>query len=76
MLSEVSRSSRLLKYEEDYEYLFKILIIGDSNCGKTKILHRYCNDVFENDSKATIGVEFISKVVEIDQNGETKRIRL
>lgn len=75
-ISEISRTSRIIKEEDDYEYLFKIIIIGDSNCGKTKILQRYCNDVFIADSQATIGVEFISKIVEIDHNGETKRIRL
>ena len=66
----------MINEEDDYEYLFKIIIIGDSNCGKTKILQRYCNDVFVADSQATIGVEFISKIVEIDQNGETRKIRL
>ena len=68
MYSEISRSSRLVNENEDYEYLFKIIIIGDSNCGKTKILQWYCNDVFVSDTQATIGVEFISKIVDIDSN--------
>jgi len=58
----------------DYEFLFKIVITGDSSCGKSKILQRYFNGSFDDPTKATIGVEFISKVVEINE-GQT-RVRL
>jgi len=59
---------------QDYEFLFKIIIAGDISCGKSKILQRFCYDTFDTPTKATIGVEFVSKVVEINE-GET-RIRL
>lgn len=76
LYSEISHTSRKINEDDDYEYLFKIIIIGDANCGKTKILQRYCNDTFEQKAAPTIGVEFISKIVEIDQYGENKKIRL
>ena len=58
----------------NYEFLFKVVITGDSSCGKTKILQRFCNNSFDSPSKATIGVEFISKLVELN-DGDT-RVRL
>ncbi|KAL9659113.1 hypothetical protein QQ045_018682 [Rhodiola kirilowii] len=44
-------------------YLFKIVIIGDSAVGKSNLLSRYSRD---SNSKATIGVEFQTQMVEID----------
>ena len=51
--------------EEDYSYLFKIVIIGDSGVGKSNIFTRFIKDEFNLDSKATIGVEFSAKNVKI-----------
>jgi len=51
--------------EEDYTYLFKIVIIGDSAVGKSNIFTRFIKDEFNMDSKATIGVEFSAKNVTI-----------
>ena len=42
-----------------------VVLIGDSNVGKTNILSRFTNDEFNLDSKATVGVEFSSKCVKI-----------
>lgn len=44
--------------DEDFDYLFKILLIGDSYVGKTSILLRYIDDNFSNEFQATIGVDF------------------
>lgn len=44
--------------KEDFDYLFKIVLIGNSAVGKTNILSRLTRDEFHTDSKATIGVEF------------------
>ena len=41
-------------------------MIGDSSVGKTNSLSRYTKDEFNIDSKATVGVEFASKCVRID----------
>ncbi|XWS22286.1 hypothetical protein CRYUN_Cryun29cG0021400 [Craigia yunnanensis] len=48
------------------EYLFKIVIIGDSAVGKSNLLSRYARNEFNAHSKATIGVEFQTQSVEID----------
>lgn len=47
--------------EENYDYLFKTVIIGDSGVGKSNIFSRFIRDEFNLDSKATIGVEFSAK---------------
>ncbi|KAG2672648.1 hypothetical protein I3843_13G044800 [Carya illinoinensis] len=48
------------------EYLFKIVLIGDSAVGKSNLLSRFARNEFDTNSKATIGVEFQTQVVEID----------
>ena len=35
--------------------IYKILIIGDSNVGKTSLLNRYCDDNFQGSLIATVG---------------------
>lgn len=51
---------------EGEEYLFKIVVIGDSAVGKSNLLSRFARDEFDLHSKATIGVEFQTQVVDID----------
>ncbi|CAI9770653.1 unnamed protein product [Fraxinus pennsylvanica] len=52
--------------ETGEEYLFKIVVIGDSAVGKSNLLSRFARDEFDHNSKATIGVEFQTQMVEID----------
>ncbi|XP_071938342.1 ras-related protein RABA5c-like [Coffea arabica] len=52
--------------EGSEEYLFKIVIIGDSAVGKSNLLSRYARNEFNPHSKATIGVEFQTQSIEID----------
>ncbi|XP_043722667.1 ras-related protein RABA5c [Telopea speciosissima] len=53
-------------HEEGEEYLFKIVIIGDSAVGKSNLLSRYARNEFNLHSKATIGVEFQTQSIDID----------
>lgn len=46
------------------ELHIKILVVGESNVGKTSILQRYINDYFSSKYKATIGVDFLLKTIE------------
>ncbi|XP_028106223.1 ras-related protein RABA5c-like [Camellia sinensis] len=48
------------------EYLFKVVIIGDSAVGKSNLLSRYARNEFNSHSKATIGVEFQTQGLEIE----------
>jgi Ras-related protein Rab-11A len=49
--------------EEAYDYLFKVVMIGDSGVGKSNLLMRYTKDDFNLESKTTIGVEFATKKI-------------
>ncbi|KAD4584632.1 hypothetical protein R6Q59_036544 [Mikania micrantha] len=49
------------------DYVFKIVLIGDSAVGKSQLLARFSKNKFDVDSKATIGVEFQTKTLVIDQ---------
>ena len=44
--------------ETNAEMLLKIVVVGDTSVGKTNIVGRYVNDVFSEDTKNTIGVDF------------------
>lgn len=49
----------------EYDYLFKIIIVGDYAVGKSAIMIRFCEDRFEEHHKDTIGADFTNKVVEV-----------
>ena len=50
------------------EILQKILIVGDSGVGKSCIQSRFTNETFEDDHSPTIGVEFATKTITINNN--------
>jgi len=55
-------NKKLFKMEDDnYEMMFKVVLVGDSSVGKTNIMSKYLKNEFHEDSKATVGVEFGSK---------------
>uniref|UniRef100_A0A8C1J235 RAB38, member RAS oncogene family n=1 Tax=Cyprinus carpio TaxID=7962 RepID=A0A8C1J235_CYPCA len=56
------------------EHLYKILVIGDLGVGKTSIIKRYVHQNFSPNYRATIGVDFALKVLNLDQ--ETVRLQL
>ncbi|ESQ46147.1 hypothetical protein EUTSA_v10000314mg [Eutrema salsugineum] len=49
------------------DYVFKVVLIGDSAVGKSQLLARFTRDEFSMDSKATIGVEFQTRTLVIDE---------
>ena len=55
-----------------YDYMIKLIIIGDSGVGKTNILTRFCENIFKDTHVATIGVDFNVKTIDI----EDKRLKL
>ncbi|XP_042576184.1 ras-related protein Rab-35-like [Cyprinus carpio] len=58
---------------KDYHHLFKLLIIGDSNVGKSSLLLRFADNSFSGSYITTIGVDFKIRTVEIDGR---KRVKL
>ena len=49
--------------EENYDLIFKLVLIGDSGVGKTNILTRYTKNEFSLATQSTVGVEFGSKII-------------
>jgi small GTP-binding protein len=54
------------KLSEEYDMMFKVLLLGDSGVGKSSLLLRYTKNQFSTDMRATIGVEFGIKYLELD----------
>ena len=52
---------------EKYNYIFKIILIGNSNVGKSSILKRYIQKVFDDNYSCTIGVDFFMKSITIGE---------
>ena len=53
---------------EEYDYLFKSIVVGDGGVGKTALTLRFSKDFFTEDYKMTIGVDFHVKTITIDTN--------
>uniref|UniRef100_A0A8C4S7U6 small monomeric GTPase n=1 Tax=Erpetoichthys calabaricus TaxID=27687 RepID=A0A8C4S7U6_ERPCA len=49
-----------------YDFLFKLLLIGDSGVGKTCLIIRFAEDNFNSTYISTIGIDFKVKTVEVD----------
>ncbi|XP_076957058.1 ras-related protein RABA1f-like [Bidens hawaiensis] len=52
--------------DDDYDYLYKVVLIGDSGVGKSNLLSRFSKNEFSLDSKSTIGVEFATRSIQVD----------
>ncbi|KDD73586.1 hypothetical protein H632_c2030p0, partial [Helicosporidium sp. ATCC 50920] len=52
------------KPDDDYDYLFKVVLIGDSGVGKSNLLSRFTRNEFCLESKSTIGVEFATRSIQ------------
>ncbi|TFL01001.1 ras-domain-containing protein [Pterulicium gracile] len=50
----------------NYDFLFKVVLIGDSGVGKSNLLSRFTRNEFNTDSKSTIGVEFATRSINVD----------
>jgi len=50
----------------NFDYLFKVVLIGDSGVGKSNLLSRFTRNEFNLESKSTIGVEFATRSITVD----------
>merc|ERR1740130_569824 len=57
----------MTKPDDDYDYLFKVVLIGDSGAGKSNLLSRFTRDEFNRESKSTIGVEFATQTIQVEK---------
>jgi len=58
--------------QAEYDYLFKLLLIGDSGVGKSCLLLRFADDTYTESYISTIGVDFKIRTIDLD----TKTIKL
>lgn len=61
---------------EEYDYLFKVIIVGDGGVGKTALTIRFSKDYFTEDYKMTIGVDFHVKTISIETDQGLIRTKL
>lgn len=52
--------------DDEYDYLFKVVLIWDSGVGKSNLLSRFTRNEFNLESKSTIGVEFATRSIQVD----------
>ena len=59
--------SSTTKGEDNYEFIFKVLLLGNSNVGKSSLFLRFVDDIWNDNFVPTIGVDFKIKTFEIDE---------
>ncbi|KAK1071653.1 ras GTPase, partial [Friedmanniomyces endolithicus] len=65
---------RLTLNDLRYDYLFKLLLIGDSGVGKSCLLLRFADDTYTESYISTIGVDFKIRTIELD--GKTVKLQI
>ena len=50
----------------EYDYLFKLLLVGNSGVGKSRILFRFTDDIFPESYAPTIGIDFKTRTIKVD----------
>merc|ERR1712188_339770 len=56
--------------------LIKVTILGDSSVGKTSLMNMYVSRKFNNQYKATIGADFLTKEVMVTHNGDQRLVTM
>lgn len=63
------------RHDDDYNFVFKIILLGDTSVGKTHLLSRYIKGQLPRSKFPTIGVEFATKPVPL-KTGGTVRVQI
>lgn len=53
---------------------FKVIIVGDSSVGKTHIINQYVNGLIPTDVRATLGIDFLTKIVKDPSTGQQAKL--
>lgn len=62
-----SGCSKMASANAEYDYLFKVLLVGDAGVGKSCLVRRFSEDAFSDAYKVTVGVDFKIKTVELER---------
>ncbi len=57
-------------------FVYKIIIIGDANVGKTSTVNRWAHGWFKHDYKQTVGVQHYSRTVELVEERDKKTVKM
>lgn len=71
LISSTMQSAEL-EIEDSFDFLFKIILVGDSNVGKTCVVQSFKSGIFMEKQQNTIGVDFTVRTLDIDG----KRVKL
>ena len=69
-----ARTNKRNETKRTQRTLLKLIILGDSGVGKTSLMNQYVNRKFSKQYKATIGADFLTKEVKVDDNLVTMQI--
>lgn len=58
--------SAVPEVEDSFDFLFKIILVGDSNVGKTCVVQSFKSGIFMEKQQNTIGVDFTVRTIDID----------
>ena len=72
MLQKLIYYLNLIMYMDNYDFIFKIVLVGDSGVGKTSIAEKFVDNTFSGGFESTIGVDFKTKIIDVD----SKKIKL
>lgn len=61
---------------DDYDFLFKVILLGDSGVGKSNLLSRFARNEFSLGAQATIGVEFSTRTLKCRSSGRVVKAQV
>ncbi|CAF0883784.1 unnamed protein product [Rotaria sordida] len=56
----------------NYDYQFRLIVVGDSTVGKSSLLRNFCEGVFSQDPDPTVGVDFNVRIIEVKSGVKVK----
>ncbi len=56
------------------KFAFKLLLVGEPECGKTSLIKRYVDNFFEDGYQITLGVDFLSKTIVLEGEEENQEL--